>query len=65
MARLLLEIVEQVRRDAPDLPNVALARLNLLVGKPLSRQAAMLADDPALVHAAREAARQIIGKRAP
>lgn len=70
MAARLLAIVERVRRESHGLPNVDLARLNLRVGKPLSRMALELPDDPETVRRAEAAAAEILqppvafGKRA-
>ncbi len=58
----LVKIVEQVRNRADGLPNVDLARLNLKVGKALSRLAASLADDPQLVASAERAAQEILSE---
>ena len=59
----LKEIVDEVRSRSSGLVNVDLARLNLRVGKPLSRLAAELPDDEALVSRARAVADEILGKR--
>ena len=60
LGALLLRIVEEVKTGSRGIPNVDLARLNLRVGKPLSRLAATLPDEPALVDAARKAADEIL-----
>lgn len=49
MGQRLLDIVERIRRESKGLPDIDLARLNLRVGRPLSRQAFSLPDDPELV----------------
>ncbi len=53
-------IVERVKKNSRGLPSVDLARLNLRVGKPLSRQAAEIEDDPALVALAEEVADSLL-----
>lgn len=58
----LLAIVERVRAESKGLPNVDLARLNLKVGRPLSRQALELPDDPQLVALAESIAREILSE---
>lgn len=60
MGKRLLEIVERVRRHGRGLPNVNLARLNLRVGKPLSRYAEEMPDDPEVVALATEVATQLL-----
>lgn len=65
MGLQLLQIVEYVRKNSRGLPNLDLARLNLKVGKPISRLAASLPDDPALVEAAWRAANEILGNPDP
>jgi hypothetical protein len=60
MAARLQAIVERVRRESRGLPNVDLARLNLRVGKPLSRMALDLPDDPETVRRAEAAATEIL-----
>ena len=62
MGARLLAIVERVRTESKGLPNVDLARLNLKVGRPLSRQAAELPDDPTLVALAESIAREILSE---
>jgi hypothetical protein len=59
----LIQIVEHVRANSRGLPNLDLARLNLKVGKPLSRLAGSLPDDPALVEAAWRAANEILSEK--
>lgn len=59
----LVRIVEYVRQNSKGLVAIDLARLNLKVGKALSRQAAILDDDPALVSAAWDAAKELVGER--
>lgn len=56
----LAAIVERVRNNSKGLPSVDLARLNLRVGKPLSRQAAELEDDPELVALAEKVADSLL-----
>jgi hypothetical protein len=51
-----------VRRTSKGLPNIDLARLNLKTGRPLSRLAAEIPDNPLLVQAAWAAAREILGE---
>lgn len=65
MGLQLLQIVEYVRKNSRGLPNLDLARLNLKVGKSISRLAASLPDDPALVEAAWRAANEILGNPDP
>lgn len=60
MGARLIEIVESIRNRPDGLPNVDLARLNLRVGKALSRCAAFLADEPALVERAERVARELL-----
>jgi len=59
----LLQIVEEVRTRSAGLVNVDLARLNLRVGKPLSRLAAEIPDEDELVARARAAADEILGRK--
>jgi hypothetical protein len=59
----LLQVVEHIRTHSRGLPSLDLARLNLKVGKPLSRLAAELPDDPALVGAAWQAAHEILSEK--
>lgn len=61
MGQRLVAVVERVRRESKGLPDVDLARLNLRVGKPLSRLAATLPDDPELVARAERIAAELIG----
>jgi len=60
MGQRLLAIVERVRRESKGLPDVDLARLNLRVGKPLSRTAFSLPDDPELVALAERVANELL-----
>ena len=60
MGEQLQSIVEHIRANSQGLPLVDLARLNLRVGKPISRCAATLPDDPEIVAAAWRAARAIL-----
>ncbi|UJR85793.1 hypothetical protein [Sandaracinus amylolyticus] len=62
MGARLQAIVDRVRTESKGLPNVDLARLNLKVGRPLSRQAAELPDDPTLVALAESIAREILSE---
>jgi hypothetical protein len=62
MGEQLQTIVEHVKINSRGLPSLDLARLNLRVGKPLSRCAATLPDDPALVAAAWRVARDILSE---
>lgn len=61
MAARLAAIVDRVRRESRGLPNIDLARLNLRVGKPLSRMAMELPDDPETIRIAEAAAEEILG----
>lgn len=58
----LQEVVDYVRRQTRGIVSLDLARLNLKVGKPLSRAADKLPDDPAVVAAAWKAAREIVAE---
>lgn len=60
MGTRLVAIVDRVRTRPNGLPGVDLARLNLKVGKPLSRLAASIADDPEIVARAERAAHEIM-----
>lgn len=62
MGEQLQSIVEHIRTNSRGLPSLDLARLNLRVGKPISRCAATLPDDPELVAAAWKAARAILAE---
>lgn len=62
MGARLVQIVEQVRNRSNGLPNVDLARLNLKVGKALSRFAATMEDEPRLVAHAEQVAREILAE---
>lgn len=62
MGHRLVAIVERVRRESKGLPDVDLARLNLRVGKPLSRSAGTLPDDPELVERAERIARELLSE---
>jgi len=59
----LYAIVERVRTESSGLPNIDLARLNLRTGRPLSRIAMDIPDDPALVALAEAVADEILGTR--
>jgi hypothetical protein len=56
----LKEVVDRVRRHSTGMPSVNLARLNLKVGRALSRLAGELPDDPELVADAQRAADEIL-----
>lgn len=60
MGEKLLRVVEHIRVNSRGLPALDLARLNLKIGRPVSRFAATLPDDPALVASAWEAANEIL-----
>ncbi len=60
MGQRLVAIVERIRRESKGLPNVDLARLNLRVGKPLSRTAFTLPDEPELVALAERVADELL-----
>ncbi len=60
MGTRLVAIVDRVRTRPNGLPGVDLARLNLKVGKALSRFAATMDDDPELIARAERAAREIL-----
>ncbi len=60
MGTRLVAIVDRVRTRPNGLPGVDLARLNLKVGKALSRLAATMDDDPELIARAECAAREIL-----
>ena len=60
MGERLHAIVERVRLGSRGLPNVDLARLNLRVGRPLSRFARELPDDPQIVALAERVANEIL-----
>ena len=62
MGAKLEAIVEHVRKNSKGLPSVDLARLNLRVGKALSRQAAELEDDPELVALAQKVADSLLAE---
>lgn len=62
MGERLQAIVDRVRTESKGLPNVDLARLNLKVGRPLSRQALEIPDDPQLIAAAESAASEILAE---
>jgi len=62
MGEQLQTIVEHVRTKSRGLPSLDLARLNLRVGKPISRCAASLPDDPELVAQAWKAALAILAE---
>jgi hypothetical protein len=57
----LEKVVRYVRESTAGVPPVDLARLNLLVGKALSRNAASIPDEPELVEHAWRCARAIVG----
>ena len=60
MGQALVAIVERIRRESKGLPDVDLARLNLRVGKPLSRSAATIPDEPELVERAERFASELL-----
>jgi hypothetical protein len=60
MGARLVAIVERIKSASNGIPHFSLARLNLKTGKPLSRDAATLPDDPELVAAAEKAANEIL-----
>lgn len=60
MGKQLLAIVTRVETNSRGLPRVDLARLNLRVGKPLSRMAATIPDDPELVAKAEAVADELL-----
>ena len=60
MGTRLVAIVDRVLTRPNGLPGVDLARLNLKVGKALSRFAATMDDDPELIARAERAAREIL-----
>lgn len=63
MGHRLHAIVERVRTESAGLPNIDLARLNLRTGRPLSRVARDIPDDPDLVALAEAVADEILGTR--
>jgi len=60
MGKALVEVVDFVRVRCRGGAAVELARLNLLVGRALSRSAAEIADEPELVERAWSSARSIV-----
>ena len=60
MGDQLLQVVEHIRMNSRGVPALDLARLNLKLGRPVSRFAATLPDDPALVASAWAAAAEIL-----
>ena len=58
----LVKVVEYVRQKSRGAANVDLARLNLLVGRAISRTAVSLPDEPELVERAWFHARAILGE---
>ena len=58
----LVQVVSHIRQNSKGLPNIDLARLNLRIGQPLSRNAAELPDTDELVEAAWRVAREILGE---
>lgn len=62
MGMRLVQIVERVRNRPNGLPNVDLARLNLKVGKALSRLAATIEDEPWLVAQAELVANELLAE---
>ena len=60
MGEKLLQVVEHIRVNSRGVPALDLARLNLKLGRPVSRFAATLPDEPALVESAWAAANEIL-----
>ncbi len=58
----LMKVVEYVRQKSRGASSVDLARLNLLVGRAISRSASSLPDEPELVERAWFHARAILGE---
>lgn len=61
MGTKLVEVVDYVRRHSRGAPAVNLARLNLLVGRAISRSANTLPDDQEMLDKAWSSAREIVG----
>lgn len=61
MGAKLVEIVDYVRKHSRGAPAVNLARLNLLVGRAVSRSANTMPDEPELLDKAWSSAREIVG----
>jgi hypothetical protein len=61
MGVVLVSVVDYVRRHSKGSTAVDLARLNLLVGRAVSRNAQALPDDPELVQRAWRHAHEIVG----
>ncbi|MEM7152753.1 MAG: hypothetical protein AAF799_07915 [Myxococcota bacterium] len=53
----------RVQTECSGLPAVSLARLNLRVGKPLSRMAALMPDDPDIVALAEKVAEELLSEQ--
>lgn len=64
MGTKLIEVVDYVRKHSRGTPAVDLARLNLLVGRAISRSAAALPDETDVVQRAWASAREIVGHSA-
>lgn len=62
MGDQLLRVVDHIRVNSRGIPALDLARLNLKIGRPLSRFASSLPDDPTLVAAAWAAAEEILNE---
>jgi hypothetical protein len=60
MGAQLQAIVDRLRRESTGLVGIHLARLNLQTGRPLSRLASEIADEPALVERAQLICEQIL-----
>lgn len=60
MGEKLLQVVEHIRVNSRGMPALDLARLNLKLGRPVSRVAASLPDDPELVASAWAVAEEIL-----
>lgn len=58
----LKRVVDYVNANSKGLPAVDLARLNLRIGKPISRSAMTLADQPELVERAWKYAMEILSE---
>ena len=63
MGQRLQDIVTRVQTQCKGLPAVSLARLNLRVGKPLSRMASLMPDDPDIVALAEKVADELLAEQ--
>lgn len=61
----LAKVVDYVRKKSKGAPAVDLARLNLLVGRAISRNASSIPDEPEFVERAWFHARAILGESHP